>query len=95
MRNFDNDASWRRSLDSIFSGFHIRDCTPAAILETMKHMPRFTNRLEDITIAARSQNIGASDDQVLECLRQLYKDKKIKHRNVGEIDFFIFPNPNL
>ena len=96
MRNgFDNDAAWRNSLDSIFSAVRIRDCTPETVFETMGNMKRYTNRLEDITIACRSRNIGASDEQVLECLRQLYKDGKIKHRNVGERDFFIFPNPNL
>ena len=91
MREFDNNAAWRDSLSSIFEGFQMRDCTPGTVLDTMAHMKRATNKLEEITIACRSRNIAASDQQVLECLRSLWKDGKIDHRNIGDRDFFIYP----
>ena len=90
MREFDNNAAWRDSLSSIFEGFQMRDCTPAAVLDTMAHMKRATNKLEEITIACPSRNIAASDEQVIECLRALWKDGKITHRNIGDRDFFIY-----
>ena len=74
----DNTGAWRDSLSSIFEGFQMRDCTPGTVLDTMAHMKRAANKLEEITIACRSRNIAASDDLVLECLRELYKDGKIK-----------------
>ena len=90
MREFDNNAAWRDSLSSIFEGFQMRDCTPDAVLDTMAHMKRATNKLEEITIACRSRNIAASDEQVLECLRELYKDGKIKHREIAGRHLFIY-----
>lgn len=86
----DNNDAWHDSLSSIFEGFEMRDCTPDAVLDTMAHMKRTTNQLEEITIACRSRNIAASDDLVLECLRSLWKDSKIAHRNIGDRDFFIY-----
>ena len=92
MHGYDNDGAWRRSLTSMFDGIGLRDCTPDVILETMKHMPRLSNRLEDITIAARTRNIAASDHQVLDCLRELYKDGKIQHREIAGRHLFIYQN---
>ena len=91
MRDFDNDASWKRSFDSMFSALDLRDCTPETVFETMHYMERLSNRLEDITIACRSRNIAANDSTVLKCLRKLYKDGKIEHRNVAGRHFFILP----
>ena len=92
MREFDNDASWKKSFDSMFSAIKMRDCTPETGLETMQWMKRVSNRLEDITIAARSRNITANDENVLECLRELYKDGKIQHREITGRHFFIYPS---
>lgn len=90
MRNeFDNDASWRRSLNAMFGSFHMETPTPGKILETMKRMPRTANKVQDITIAARGDNIACSDDEVLECLRSLYREGKITHRNIGSMDWFL------
>lgn len=89
MREFDNDASWRRSLNGMFGSFHMENCTPDKILQTMRGMKRTANKVEDITIAARGDNIAASDEQVTECLRSLYKDGKILHKNIGEMHWFI------
>ena len=92
MHGYDNDGAWRRSLTAMFDGIALRDCTPDAILNTMANMPRSSNRLEDITISARTRNIAASDDLVLECLRELYKDGKIKHREIAGRHLFIYQN---
>ena len=92
MRNFDNDASWGNAFRSMFSQLNLRDCTPKAILETLHSMQRASNRLEDITIAARHRNIAASDEIVLDCLRSLYRDGKIKHRSIAGRNLFILPN---
>ena len=89
MREFDNDASWKNSFDSMFSAIKMRDCTPETVLETMERMERLSNRLEDITIAARSRNIAANDENVLECLRELYKDGRIQHREIAGRHLFI------
>lgn len=89
MHNFDNESAWKRSLSSMFDGINLRDCTPAAILDTMKHMQRKANRLNDITLAARSRNIAASDESVLECLRTLYAMGKIQHREIAGRHLFI------
>lgn len=86
------DDAWRRSLNSMFEGINLRDCTPNTVLETMAHMKRKANRLDDITIAARSRNIAASDEIVLDCLRSLYRDGKIKHREIAGRHLFIY-NP--
>ena len=91
MREFDNDASWKKSFDSMFSALKMRDCTPQTVLETMERMQRNSNRLEDITIAARSRNIAANDENVLDCLRELYKDGRIQHREIAGRHFFIYP----
>lgn len=89
MREFNNDASWKNAFSSMFGAIKMQDCTPATVLETMQTMPRSVNPLVEIVIAARSRNIAADDDSVLDCLRKLYKEKKIEHRCVGEKDFFI------
>ena len=91
MREFNNDASWKNAFSSMFGAIKMRDCTPATVLETMLTMPRSVNPLVEIVIAARSRNIRASDEEVLDCLRQLYREGKIEHRCVGEKDFFIRP----
>ena len=88
-KDFDNDASWRNSFNSMFAALHIQDCTPGKILEVMKGMPRTANKVQDITIAARGDNIRANDEVTLECLRTLYKDGKIEHRNIANLDFFM------
>ena len=90
MHGFDNDGAWRKSFDSMFGALKMRDCTPTAVLDTMSKMPRFTNRLEDITIACRSRNIAASDEGVLDCLRSLWKDGKIEPREIADRHFFIY-----
>ena len=90
MHGYDNETAWKRSLSSMFDGINLRDCTPAAILDTMKHMQRKANRLDDITIAARTRNIAASDDNVLDCLRQLYRDGKIGHREIAGRNLYIY-----
>ena len=92
MRDFDNDEAWRRSMHSIFRGIPFRECTPETVLETMRWMERLSNRLEDITIAARARNIAANDESVLECLRSLYKDGLIEHREIAGRHFFIYPS---
>ena len=89
MREFDNDKSWKRSFDSMFSAIKMRDCTPETVLETLNWMQRASNRLEDITIAARNRNIAASDETVLDCLRELYRDGKIEHREIAGRHLFI------
>ena len=92
MNDWENDGSWRKSMHSIFRDIDIRDCTPETVLETMRWMERLSNRLEDITIAARTRNITANDENVLECLRELYKDGKIQHREIAGRHFFIYPS---
>lgn len=57
MRDFDTDEAWRRSMHSIFRGIPFRECTPETVLETMRWMERLSNRLEDITIAARARKL--------------------------------------
>ena len=90
MRNeFDNDASWRRSLNGMFRSFHMENCTPGKILEVMRGMKRTANKVEDITIAARCDNIAASDETVLDCLRSLYREGRIEHRNIGSMHWFL------
>ena len=74
----------------MFSAIQMRDCTPETVLETMQRMPRLSNRLEDITIAARARNIAANDENVLEYLRELYKNSKIQHREIVGRHFFIY-----
>ena len=71
MREFDNDASWKKSFDSMFSAIKMRDCTPETVLKTIERMERINNPLSEIVIAARSRNIAANDENVLECLREL------------------------
>ncbi|MCG9133845.1 hypothetical protein J5I95_19425 [Candidatus Poribacteria bacterium] len=86
---FDNNSAWRDAFDDIFGSLDIRECTPLAILDTIKTMPRASNRLDDIVIAARSRNIAANDDDVLSCLRTLYRDGKIGFREIAGRQFFI------
>ena len=92
MREFDNDASWKKSFDSMFSAIKKRDCTPETVLETIDRMERISNPLSEIVIAARSRNIAANDENVLECLRELYKNGKIQHREIAGRHFFIYPS---
>ena len=92
MPDFNNDQSWKNAFDSMFSAIRMRDCTPETILETMRTMPRAANRCEDITIAARERNIAANDDTVLDCLRTLYRDGKIQHRQIAGRHLFIRRN---
>lgn len=92
MREFDNDASWKKSFDSMFSAIKMRDCTPQTVLEAMERMERISNPLSEIVIAARSRNIAANDENVLECRRELYKKGKIQHREVAGRHFFIYPS---
>ena len=89
MRDFDNDAAWAKAFRSMFSALELRDCTPETVLETIEQMPRSANRVEDITIAARSRNIAANDEKVLVCLRTLYRAGKITHRAIADRHFFI------
>ena len=93
MQNFDNPSAWKNAFDSMFSAIKMRDCTPETILQTMHQMERASNRLQDIVIAARSRNIAAGDDSVLECLRTLYKDGKIQHREIAGRHLFIRNSP--
>ena len=93
MNEFDNDASWRKSFDSMFGAIKMRDCTPSTVFETMARMQRLSNRLEDITIACRSRNISASDESVLVCLRELYKAGLIEHRQIAGRHLFIYRKP--
>ena len=79
---------WKTALESIFAEIPIEDCTPRAVLQTLQVMPRKRNNVHEITRAARSRNVAASDESVRNCLRTLYKEKKIAHRKVGTRDFF-------
>ena len=89
MQNFDNERAWKNAFDSMFGAIQMRDCTPETILQTMHEMARASNRLQDIVIAARSRNIAAGDDTTLECLRTLYKQGKIQHRENAGSHLFI------
>ena len=89
MQNFDNESAWKNAFDSMFGAIKMRDCTPETILETMRQMARASNSLQDIVIAARSRNIAASEDTTLQCLRTLYKDGKIQHREIAGRHLFI------
>ena len=89
MNAFDNDAAWRKSLQGMLGAVRMETCTPGKILETMKGMPRTANKVQDITIAARGDNIACNDETVLDCLRTLYRDGRIEHRNIGEMHFFM------
>lgn len=90
----DKDGLWHSAFTSMFSALDVQDCTPDAILETMRWMPRASNRLADITIAARTRNIAANDDEVLACLRILYKQGKIAFRDIAGRHFFSYIHPN-
>lgn len=39
-----NNETWRDALSSMFDGIGIRECTPLAILDTLKVMPRASNK---------------------------------------------------
>ena len=94
---FDNNSAWRAAFDDMFSAIDMQDCTPLAILDTLKTMPRTSHRLNEIVIAARSRNIAANDADVLDCLRALFKQGKIDFREIAGRQFFITksstPNP--
>ena len=45
MREFDNDVSWKKSFDSMFSAIKMRDCTPETVLETIARMEHISNPL--------------------------------------------------
>lgn len=75
-----------------------RDCTPAAILETMHALtemlsPRRKARkaltLDDITHHAKIRNVDCTPDSILACLRTLYRDKKIRHRCIADQHRFL------
>lgn len=89
MKDFDNNGAWKKAFNSMFGAIGMLDCTPREVLNTMNAMARSSNRLHDIVIACRSRNIAANDDNVLECLRTLYREGKILHREVAERHFFI------
>lgn len=86
-----NSETWKTALSSMFDGLQIRDCTPTAILDTLKVMPRSSNKIDAIVFSARQRNIAACDESVLECLRTLYRDGKIGFREIAGYQFFLYP----
>ena len=90
MQHQDTSAGWRDAFDSMFDAIDMQDCTPSAILATIANMPRTSNRLDDIVIAARMRNIAANDDNTLDALRILFKQGHIAFREIAGRQFFIY-----
>ena len=97
MKHDKNDFTWSSVLNDMFQ-VPKRDCTPLAILETMKALTIRNGKpltLDDITHHAKIRNITCTDAEVLAALRILWKQGKIRHRNwrdAGSVDrFWITP----
>ena len=83
MHERENELVWSNIFNDMFS-VPKRDCTPAAILETMhaltdllspKRKSRKALTLDDITHHAKIRNIQCTDAEVLDCLRTLYRER--------------------
>lgn len=92
-----NDFTWSSVFNDMFQ-IPPRDCTPAAILDTMHALtemlsPRRKARkaltLDDIVHHAKIRNITCTDAEVLTCLRTLYRERKIRHRCIGDKHRFL------
>lgn len=97
MRDHDNELTWAHIFNDMFS-VPQRDCTPAAILDTMHALtemlsPRRRERkaltLDDIVHHARIRNVDCTPDRVLSCLRTLYRERKIRHRCIADNHRFL------
>ena len=95
-----NDFTWSSVFNEMFR-IPPRDCTPAAILDTMhaltemlspKRKARKALTLDDIVHHAKIRNVDCTPDQVLSCLRTLYRERKIRHRAIGEHHRFLVEN---
>lgn len=95
-----NDLTWSNVLNDMFQ-VPPRDCTPAAILATMhaltemlspKRRQRKALTLEDITHHAKIRNVDCTPEQVLSCLRTLYREKKIRHQRIANNHRFLIEN---
>lgn len=95
-----NALSWAKPLNAMFQ-VPKRDCTPAAILETMRNLTEmkqpqygsFTRKalsLDEITEHAQIRNVqNATPIAVRKCLIVLYRKKAIRHRAIGGTHRFL------
>ena len=100
MHERENDLTWSSVFNDMFR-IPPRDCTPAAILDTMHALtemlsPRRKERkaltLDDIVHHAKIRNVDCTPDQVLSCLRQLYRDGEIRHQRIADNHRFLVEN---
>lgn len=94
-----NALSWAKPFNEMF-GVPKRDCTPAAILETMQSLTEMKQSrygsfqrkalsLEDITEHAKIRNIDCTPSAVRKCLIVLYRKKAILHRAIADNHRFL------
>ena len=95
-----NALSWAKPFNEMFS-VPKRDCTPAAILETMRNLTEMKQArygefkrkplsLDEICDHALIRNIqDATPQAVRKCLIVLYRKKAIRHQAIGESHRFL------
>ena len=90
MHEKENALVWSNIFNDMFQ-VPSRECTPAAILETMKSLtemltPKRKERkaltLDDITHHAKIRNVTCTESEVLDCLRTLYRQGEIRHKAI-------------
>ena len=100
MHERQNDLTWSSVLNDMFQ-VPSRECTPAAVLATMhaltemlspKRRQRKALTLDEISHHAKIRNVDCTPEKVLSCLRTLYREKKIRHRSIGENHRFLVEN---